>query len=170
MRRFNTKEQLILASEKTFSDLMYLIEDQSIENQNHIFLFDYRDKNYRDVLAHLHEWHVMLFGYLDVSLNQKKEPDVPKKGYTWKEMDQLNVEIWKMYQKTSLVEIKSRIVESHVKLLHLILELSNYQLFDRNVFKWASATLADFIDHCAAHHYEWAIELVKKQIGLLENE
>jgi len=167
VRRFKTKEQLILASEKEFSFLMDLIENQSIENQNHVFLFEYRDKNYRDVLAHLHEWHVMLFGYLDVSINQKKEPDVPKKGYTWKEMDQLNVEIWKTYQSTSLEEIKVKIVESHVKLLNIILGLTNEQLFERNSFKWAPATLADFIDHCAAHHYEWAIDLVKKQMILL---
>jgi len=167
LRRFNTKEELILASEKTFSNLMELIESQSIENQNCLFLFEYRDKNYRDVLAHLHEWHIMLFGYLEVSLDQKKEPEVPKKGYTWKEMDQLNVEIWKMYQKTSLEDVKSMIVESHVKLLNIILGLSNEQLFERNYFKWAPLSLANFIDHCAAHHYEWAIDLVKKQLNLL---
>lgn len=166
MRRFKTKEQLILASEKSFSYLMELILNQSIENQNRLFLFEYRDKNYRDVLAHLHEWHMLLFGYLDLSINQKKEPDVPKKGYTWKEMDQLNVEIWKTYQKTSLDEIKIKIVNSHVKLLNLILELSDEELFNRDYFKWAPQTLADFIDHCAAHHYEWAIDLVKKQINL----
>jgi hypothetical protein len=167
MRRFKTKNALILASEKTFSNLMELIEGQSLENQNRLFLFDYRDKNYRDILAHLHEWHIMLFGYLDFSINQKKEPDVPKKGYTWKEMDLLNIEIWKSYQNISLEEIKNRIVSSHVELLHIILGLSDEQLFERNYFKWAPLTLADFIDHCAAHHYEWAIELVNKQLKLL---
>ncbi|MDO9630021.1 MAG: ClbS/DfsB family four-helix bundle protein [Acholeplasmataceae bacterium] len=167
MRRFKTKEELILASEQTFSLLMKLIQEQSIEAQNQQFLFEYRDKNYRDVLVHLHEWHEMLFGYLDVSLNQKKEPIVPKEGYTWKEMNELNVEIWKKYQNTSLDDAKSLIVSSHVKLLYLILSLSDELLFERNQLKWASQTLADFIDHCAAHHYEWAIELVQRQIKLL---
>jgi len=167
MRRFKTKEQLILASENTFSTLMGLIEDQSTENQNRLFLFEFRDKNYRDVLAHLHEWHMMLFGYLDLSINQKKEPEVPKKGYTWKEIDQLNLEIWKAYQTCPLEKVKSMIVESHVGILNLILGLSDEQLFERNYFKWTSTTLADFIDHCAAHHYQWAIDLVKKQISLL---
>ena len=72
MRRFKTKEELILASEETFSKLMSLILSQSIEEINQPFKFEYRDKNYPDVLVHLHEWHVMLFGYLDVSLNQKR--------------------------------------------------------------------------------------------------
>jgi hypothetical protein len=169
MRRFQTKQDLILACEDQFSMLMKLIQSQSLEKQNLAFLFDYRDKNFRDVLAHLHEWHLMLFGYLDVSLNQKKEPVVPKEGYTWAEMDELNIEIWKSYQNTSLDEIKSLIIESHVKLLNLILMLSNQELFERNQFNWAPRTLADFIDHCGAHHYEWAIDLVRKQISLLNN-
>lgn len=166
MRRFKTKNELILASEKSFSSLMHLILSQSIEEQKETFKFEYRDKNYRDVLAHLHEWHVMLFGYLDESINQKKEPFVPKEGYTWKEMNELNVEIWKTYQNTTLEDVKLLIVESHVRLLNIILDLSDQELFERNQFKWAPATLADFIDHCAAHHYEWAIELVEKQISL----
>ena len=169
MRRFKTKEELILASEDTFSLLMKLIQGLSIDEQNLEFKFDYRDRNFRDVLAHLHEWHVMLFGYLDVSLNQKKEPSVPKEGYTWKEMDALNLEIWKSYQQTSLSEVKSLIVESHVRLLTIILDLSDEELFERSQFKWAPATLADFIDHCAAHHYEWAIDLVQKQLNLLKS-
>ncbi len=166
MRRYKTKEELILASEETFSKLMNLILSQSIEEINQSFKFEYRDKNYRDVLVHLHEWHIMLFGYLDVSLNQKKEPIVPKEGYTWKEIDELNVEIWKAYQDTSFESAKSMIVESHVRLLNIILDLTDQELFERNQFKWAPATLADFIDHCAAHHYEWAIDLVQKQINL----
>ena len=78
----------------------------------------------------------------------------------------MNVEIWKEYQDTSFESAKSMIIESHVRLLNIILDLTDQELFERNQFKWASSTLADFIDHCAAHHYEWAIDLVKKQLAL----
>ncbi len=49
------------------------------------------NRNIRDVLAHLHEWHLMVQGGYD-----REKPDIPAKGYTWKTTPDLNREIQKI--------------------------------------------------------------------------
>lgn len=54
------KERLILKSEEAFQTLMNLITSIPPRKRKESIITDERDKNFRDVLMHLYEWHSML--------------------------------------------------------------------------------------------------------------
>ena len=57
MARPTTKEDLLQASQCNFEKLFDLITSMTREEQEMTFAFDDRDRNIRDVLIHLYEWH-----------------------------------------------------------------------------------------------------------------
>ena len=57
MARPTTKEQLIQLGEENFKKLFALINSMNREEQEQTFSFEDRDRNVRDVLVHLYEWH-----------------------------------------------------------------------------------------------------------------
>jgi hypothetical protein len=74
MSRASTKYDLIAAANEQFNKLWKLIDSMSEEEQNATFNFGDnfnkkeahwdRDKNLRDVLVHLYEWHQLLLNGL----------------------------------------------------------------------------------------------------------
>ena len=60
MARPVTKDELLALSSKNYHKLTELIDSLSKEEQEMKFPFEDRDKNIRDVLGHLHEWHLMM--------------------------------------------------------------------------------------------------------------
>ena len=115
MARPTTKADLMEASEKNYEELKNFIA--SMTEQELLTPFDFskdekkkeahwqRDKNLRDILIHLYEWHNLTLDW--VSSNQKGEakPFLPK-PYTWRTYGQMNVFFWKKHQDTSLEEAK----------------------------------------------------------------
>lgn len=57
MARPTTKDELLALSNKNYLKLTELVNSLSEEEQEMKFPFEDRDKNIRDVLGHLHEWH-----------------------------------------------------------------------------------------------------------------
>ena len=108
MPRPISKDELLIQSKKNFSNLFDLIKKLPKEKQEMNFLFEDRDKNIRDVLGHLHEWHLMMLEWYKTGMNNEKQY-IPAKGFTWKTTPALNILIWKKYQNIDLETVEKRI-------------------------------------------------------------
>lgn len=60
MARPQNKTDLLLQGSENYQKLIDLITSMPPNLQRGTFPFDDRDKNIRDVLCHLHEWHLMM--------------------------------------------------------------------------------------------------------------
>lgn len=140
MSRPTTKSDLIVAANEQLDKLWRIIDSMTTDEQNAQFLFEDRDKNLRDVLVHLYEWHKMVENWHKTGTLEGGNPDVPGKGYTWKTLPDLNMEIWKKHQNVSLESAKQMLKESHKMILGLIEAHSNDELFSKAVYKWTKST------------------------------
>jgi len=165
MARPTTKDELIVAANGNFKKLWDMIGSMSGEKQSATFNFEDRDKNLRDVLIHLYEWHQMLKVWYDEGTLRGGMPDVPGKGYTWKTLPDLNMKIWERYQNIPLEDAKTMLKESHATMISLIESHTNDELFSRGLYKWTkSTTLGAYFVSATSSHYDWAMKKIKKHI------
>ena len=123
-----------------------------------------RDKNLRDVLTHLYEWHRLLLEWTEANLNGEEKPFLPE-PYTWKTYGDMNIEFWKKHQSTSYDEAKSMLLDSHNKVIALANKLSNEELFTKKHFSWTGTTnLGGYFISDTSAHYDWAIKKIKLHI------
>ena len=98
-----------------------------------------RDKNLRDVLIHLYEWHQLLLTWVHSNHKGHGRPFLPE-PYNWKTYGEMNVAFWKKHQKTSLEEATRLLAQSHREVFKLIEVFSNDELFTKGVYKWTGGT------------------------------
>ena len=162
MPRPKSKSELLELSQKNFQKLNDLIDGFSESEQNTEFQPGTLNRNIRDVLGHLHEWHLMMLGWYDIGMSGEK-PDMPAKGYTWKTISDLNRKIWEKYRNTSLPEVRQLLGESHEKVRNLIEKHTNEVLFEKKRYKWTGSTsLGAYLISSTSSHYDWAFKLIKK--------
>ena len=95
-----------------------------------------RDKNLRDVLAHLlYAWQKMLLEFIDANQNGITRTFLPA-SHTWRTTPALNQEIWEHYQDVSLDEIQALLTASHTQTVKLIESFSDEELFTKKYFPW----------------------------------
>lgn len=171
MARPTTKNDLITAANEQFQNMWKLIDSMSEEEQNAAFNFGEspsrkeahwnRDKNVRDVLVHLYEWHQLLIHWLDDNKKGMMKPFLPE-AYNWKTYGIMNVSIWKKHQSTSLEEARNQLMESHEQVMAKIGQMSNEELFQKSYFTWSgSSPVGSYCVSCTSSHYEWAIKKLK---------
>jgi Uncharacterized conserved protein len=112
MSRPTTKPDLIQSANEQFEKLWKLIDSMTGDEQNAPFNFsdDFlqkqkeahwgRDKNLRDVLVHLCEWHTLLLNWVKSNQSGDKKPFLPE-PYNWKTYGQMNIGFWEKHQATS---------------------------------------------------------------------
>ncbi len=162
MARPTTKEQLKQGGEENFNKLFSLINSMSKEEQEKAFLFEDRDKNIRDVLVHLYEWHLLLLNWVKSNQSGNKTGFLPEQ-YNWKTYPQMNIGFWEKHQKTSLKEAISLLEKSHSDAIKLIDSFSNEELFTNKYFSWTGTTsLGSYCVSATSSHYDWAIKKIKK--------
>ena len=99
-----------------------------------------RDKNLRDVLAHLlYAWQKMLLEFIDANQNGITRTFMPA-SHTWRTTPALNQEIWEHYQDVSLDEIQALLAASHTQTVELIESFSDEELFTKKYFPWTGTT------------------------------
>jgi len=166
MARATNKADLTKAAESRFRKLWELVGSMSTEEQEAGFLFEDRDKNIRDVLIHLYEWHRMMAAWHRIGTLEGGRPEVPGRGYTWRTLPDLNREIWRKYQNVSLGEAKTKLKASHKKILALIESRTDEELFSKGVYQWTrGSTLGSYFVSSTASHYDWAMRAIKKHIN-----
>lgn len=162
MPRPKTKDELLQLAQTNFDKLYELVNSYSKEEQQKDFPKGTMNRNIRDVLAHLHHWHLMMLDWYKVGMKGEK-PDIPAKGYTWKTVPDLNREIWKMYTSTDLADIKKKLEASYKKVYQLIDAHSNDELFEKKRYSWTGSTsLGAYLVSATSSHYDWAMKLIRK--------
>jgi len=121
-----------------------------------------QDKNARDLLMHLHDWHEMLVKWYESNMSGNGVAFLPE-GFGWRDTPRLNAGFWEDYQGVSLAEAKKLVAESHGKVMKIIEEHSNEELFGKGVYAWTGGTtLGAYLVSATCSHYEWARKLLKK--------
>lgn len=162
MARPKSKSELVSLSNKNFSDLIDQIHALPPEKLKGEFPPGTMNRNIRDVLAHLHVWHVMMLDWYNVGMAGRK-PSIPADGYTWKTVPALNREIWEKSQGFSLEDCIERIQKSHQKVSALIEKHTDEELFTKKLYPWTGSTsLGAYLISATSSHYDWGLKLIKK--------
>lgn len=164
MPRPINKQQLLDLSEENFSKLLALINSMSIDEQERSFSFEDRDKNIRDVLVHLYEWHQLLLNWLSSNLSGQKMNFLPD-PYNWKTYPEMNIVFWGKHQSTSLEKSISLLKKSHLDVMRMIDAFTDEQLFTKRFFPWTGTTsLGSYCVSATSSHYDWGIKKIRKHI------
>jgi len=171
MGRATTKSDMIASANSNFEKLNMLISGLTEKELSAPFDFTAdakkkeahwgRDKNLRDVLIHLYEWHQLLLNWVQTNINGEDKPFIPE-PYNWKTYGAMNVEFWKKHQNTSLDDAKNLYEKSHADVMKLAEKFSNEELFSKDIYKWVGgSTLGSYFVSTTASHYDWAIKKLK---------
>jgi hypothetical protein len=162
MPRPKNKTELISLSNSNYQKLLDFIDQFSTEEQITNFPEGTMNRNIRDILAHLHHWHLMMSDWYQIGMLGKK-PMMPAKGYTWKTVPELNKKIWEMYQRQGLNEVKKLLQGSFDDLQIIIEQHTDEELFEKKRYKWTGSTsLGAYLVSATSSHYDWAFKLIKK--------
>ena len=157
-----TKKELIRQSQKNYRKVNELIDSFSKEEQISEFPKGTMNRNIKDVIAHLHQWHMMFIDWYNVGMNGGK-PDMPAKGYGWKDTKELNQKIWMDYKNHKLENIRKDFDDSYLELQKIIDKHNDEELFEKKRYKWTgSSSLGTYIRANTSSHYNWGYKLIKK--------
>ena len=171
MGRPTTKTDLLNAAADNYEKMNELIS--TLTNKELSIPFDFigdekkkeahwkRDKNLRDILIHLYEWHQLLLRWVWSNQNGDRKPFIPE-PYNWKTYGDMNVKFWEKHKYTTLEEAKEMLEKSHKEVLELAYEFSSEQLFSKGVFKWVcGSVLVSYFVSVTSSHYDWAMKKLK---------
>ena len=164
MPRPTSKSDLIQAANDQFAKLWTLIGEMSDEEKSADIVPNERDKNVRDVLVHLYEWHCLLLNWIQTNTNGKPAPFLPA-PYNWKTYPQMNVVFWEKHQNTSYTDAETMLKKTHKEVMAIIETFSNEDLFSKGAFDWTgTTTLGSYCVSATSSHYDWAIKDIKKAL------
>jgi hypothetical protein len=164
MPRPTTKAELIAAAETQFNKLWKLIDGMPEEIQNAAFAFEDRDKNLRDVLVHLYEWHQLLLRWVRANLAGDARPFLPP-PYTWKTYGEMNVGFWEKHRVTPYGQSREMLLQSHAEVMALIGGHSDEELFTKQYYSWTGTTsLGGYCISATSSHYDWAMKKLKNHV------
>ena len=124
------------------------------------FAGDARDRSVRDVLAHLYAWHLLLEGWYEDGMIGGS-PALPADGFTWRQLDALNIVLHDQWQHASLEHVERRLDASHAGLQRLVATHSDEELFDGSTYPWTRGSkLGEFCLECGGNHYAWARRMI----------
>ena len=176
MARPQNKTDLLLQAESGYTKLMALVDSMTPDELNAPFEFPdmadkgahwRRDKNLRDVLIHLYEWHKLLLSFVRANTAGAHNSLVPflPETYTWNSYGQMNEGFVKKHQGTSLSQSESLLATSHSDVMALINSYSNEELFEKKHVPWTGTTsLGSYCVSATSSHYEWAIKKIRRHI------
>lgn len=162
MARPKNKEELVLQAAEGFKKLITLVETIPAEYHDTKKVFD--KWTIKDILAHLLEWHIMLMVWYTIGKTGEK-PEMPGKGFTWKELPKLNELIYQKYKDETLGDIFERLNKTHQKVTNIITAHSNEELFTKKLYPWTGSTsMGSYFTSATSSHYAWALKEIKKWI------
>ncbi|MFJ7971527.1 ClbS/DfsB family four-helix bundle protein [Psychrobacillus sp. NPDC096389] len=158
MITISEKEMLLQNSDKNFNALLELIESVPSRKRSITIEIEERDKNFRDVLMHLYEWHAMLERWYREGMDGDI-PSMPAPGYKWSTIKLLNMQIWENYQDITLNMAIKKLKLSHERVMDLIKSHSNEEIMTKQYYKWTkTSNLYSYFAANTYQHYLWAIK------------
>lgn len=162
MPRPQSKSELQTLSQKNYEQLLLFVANLPDEKREKEFPEGTMNRNIRDIIGHLHHWHLLFFNWYEIGMEGKK-PAIPKEGYTFADTPRLNREIWQECQHFSLKEITTLFEQSHQKIMQIIEKHSNEELFTKKKYAWTGSTsLGAYLVSATSSHYDWALKLIRK--------
>lgn len=156
------KRELLEQSHLDYNKLFHFVDLTSKQELDDEFPVRYLNRNLRDVLAHLHHWHLMALDWYKSGLAGKK-PDIPSKGYTWNTLPELNHKIRENYKNVDYSVVRSSIDQSFEALQKVIEQHTDEELFENGHYEWTgTTTLGAYLTLVTSTHYEWALQLIKR--------
>lgn len=164
MPRPTTRSQLLEAGEANFDKLLGFIDvlpldlrERSYENDE----LNDRDRTIADVICHLHEWHLMMLDWYSVGMSGRK-PAIPAEGITWQTLPILNHRIHAKYKGTRLDDALAMVRESHERVMELIGQHTDEELFTKKRYPWTGSTsLGAYLISATSSHYDWALKTLR---------
>lgn len=171
MARPQTKDALIEAAELNYNKLLQFIDSMTEMELNTEFDFSTdikkkeahwkRDKNVRDILIHLYEWHNLMLKWVENNKAGLHKPFLME-GYNWKTYGDMNIVFWKRNQVVTFDKALEQFKESHKKIMEVIQTMSNDELFQKNVYDWVGgSTIGSYFISVTSSHYDWAMKKIK---------
>ena len=169
MSKPTSKSDLISAATTNYEEMKKFISSLTEKELSTPFEFDdkkkeahwKRDKNLRDVLIHLYEWHQLLLNWVLSNQKGENKPFLPK-PYNWKTYGELNCFFGKKHQNTSLEEAKKLLEISHREVMKLAESFTDEELFSQGIYKWTgNSTLGSYFAANTSSHYNWAVKKLK---------
>ena len=180
MARPKTKDELLEAAELNYDKLLKLIDSMTEIELNTEFDFSAdtkkkeahwsRDKNLRDILIHLHEWHNLMLQWVANNKAGVRKPFLME-GYNWKTYGEMNIVFWKRNQAVSFDMALEQLKESHKKIMDTIQTMSNDELFQKNVYDWVGgSTIGSYFISVTSSHYDWAMKKIKAHRKMINDK
>jgi len=162
MARPKNKAELIALSNSNYSILLELVDSYAIVDQEREFPAGSLNRNIRDVLAHLHQWHLFFLKWYKEGM-QGLKPEMPAKGYSWKTTPDLNRAIQKKFSNSLLKEVRELLDTSFKEIQQVIARHSNEQLYTKRKYKWTGSTsMGSYLVSATSSHYDWARKLIER--------
>ena len=177
MPRAATKADLLKAAAEQYEKMWALINTMNENEQHAPFAFALtesmkeahwsRDKNLRDVLVHLYEWHQLLIAFIEHGKAGRAKSFLPE-PYNWKTYGEMNMAFWNKHQATPYDTAKQMLAVSHAHVMALIAGFTNEELFEAGVLKFTgTSTLGAYCVSATASHYDWAMKKIKAHLKTL---
>ena len=171
MARPRNKEELITEATMTYEKLLTLIENRTESEKNMCYDFSAdekkkeahwkRDKNLRDVLMHLHEWHLLLLEWIKNREDGCSRPFLME-GYSWKTYGDMNKLFYNRCQNISEEEALQKFKESHKQVMKALESFSNDELFTNTFYPWVGGScIGSYFISNTSSHYDWAMKKIK---------
>lgn len=164
MPRPTSKEELLTLSQTNYQQLLTLVDSYTEEEIAKEFPKSSLNRNIRDILTHLHHWHLLMLGWYKIGMEGGK-PAMPAEGYTWKTLPDLNRKIWQDCQEIELIAGRELLDDSYQKVRQLIVRHTDEELFEKKRYHWTGSTsLGAYLISCTSSHYDWAIKLIRRSM------
>jgi len=179
MPRPKNKAELTEAATANYEKLMEMIENRTDAERQTDYDFSAdekkkeahwrREKNLRDVLMHLNEWHELLLKWIKNYEDGGNRPFLME-GYTWKTYGDMNMVFFGRCQKISEEEALERFKDSHSRIMIAIDALSDEVLFTKELYPWVGGSnIGSYFISATSSHYDWAMKKMKahkKNLGV----
>jgi hypothetical protein len=164
MPRPTTSEALLEAAASGYATLARALSDFPADLREDIAWqspIEDQSRNPRDVVAHLHAWHLMTMDWCRTG-ETGGAPQVPGPGRTWRDTPAINAEIWARFAATPYAGALRLLEASHGEIVGLIAQHTQEQLFGKGVYAWTkSTTLGAYFVSATSSHYDWGIKTLR---------
>ncbi|WP_353808429.1 ClbS/DfsB family four-helix bundle protein [Agromyces sp. SYSU T00194] len=156
MTQPSSRDDLLAQSELRLWELLHHVDTMSAYQRRVPLPGDGRDRSVADVLAHLRAWHALFVGWVEADA-AGEVPAFPADGYTWDELDELNVELRERFRLDDLDRAIEALHASHAAAEAALDGLDDEVLADPARYPWLGGqTLLEVAHECLGGHYVWA--------------
>lgn len=164
MPRPTTKAALQQAADAEFARLWERLDALPASLRDDIAVqadIEDQSRNPRDVLAHLHAWHLLMLQWYAEGMAGDK-PAIPAPGHTWRDTPALNAAIWERYRDTPYAEAADLLRGTHARVREIIDAHTDAELFTKRHYPWTGSTsLGAFLVSSTSSHYAWGVKTLR---------